>query len=664
MPGTGSSTETEVHRYPTAMKGLTTSAPPDIETVYDAFQYRFKLEPNKQTMGRRQVLQVIDETGWKRVALGDYEWMTYREIDQVTRNLGAGLATLGVERVAIYAPTSREWTLAMLGCYSQGMQVVTAYDTLGEHGLAHAVRQAGAGAVVAKADQLPVVERIWEQNSFAVVYYADAWGMPKAAEAALERLRGRGAQVMTLDEVGELGKRHPRDLHVAGGDDTALVMYTSGTTGEPKGALIGHRGLLAICGAIHQLVPDFIDYEHDRVLSYLPLSHVLAFFVETYCLYSGLAIGYGTPRTLADDGVVGGKGDLRALQPAVILGVPQVWHTIRAGILRQVAQRPQIVQKLFHGAVRLKTWLVQWGLPTWVLDAVVFRRTRAGTGGRLKIAITGGAPVSAHVQQFMAAAVCPMIQGYGLTEASGLVAVQLPGDTSTCNVGVPVPSVELKLVDAPNEGYYACNGQGEVCVRGPSVFGGYLGRADQTQEVMGDDGWLFTGDIGEWTAEGRLRIVDRRRNLVKLAHGEYVALEALESAYASAPLVANVCVIADAHMTRPCALVSVDRASVAQWAQQQQQQQQQQQWLKERDMDVLAQSVEFRAAVEQELAQAAQSCGLARQERLAAVRVVREAWTPENGMLTAANKLRRREIKRASQALVAEMLAEASLPYT
>ncbi|KAJ2843027.1 long-chain fatty acid-CoA ligase, partial [Coemansia brasiliensis] len=373
MPGTGSSTETEVHRYPTAIKGLTTRAPPDIETVYDAFQYRFKLEPDKLTMGRRQVLRVMEEAGgWRRVELGDYEWMTYRRINKVTRDLGAGLATLDVKRVAIYAPTSREWTLTMLGCYSQGMEVVTAYDTLGEHGLAHAVRQAEAGVVVAKADQLPTIERVWEQSaSFAVVYFADAWGMPKAAEAALERLRERGARVMTLDEVGALGRQHPRDLHVASGDDTALVMYTSGTTGEPKGALIGHRGLLAICGAIHQLVPDYIDYEYDRVLSYLPLSHVLAFFVETYCLYSGLAIGYGTPRTLADDGVVGGKGDLRALKPAVILGVPQVWHAIRAGILRQVAQRPRIVQMLFHGAVRLKTWLVQWGLPTWALDAVV-----------------------------------------------------------------------------------------------------------------------------------------------------------------------------------------------------------------------------------------------------------------------------------------------------
>ncbi|KAJ2392471.1 long-chain fatty acid-CoA ligase [Coemansia sp. RSA 2611] len=646
--GTGSSTETAARRHPSALDKLTSSAAPDIATVYDAFLYRLQREPDKQTMGRRAVLGVTtDARGRQRYELGDYEWLTYRQIHAVTRDLGAGLRALEAARVAIYAPTSREWTLTMLACYSQGLQVVTAYDTLGERGLEHAVNEAGARVLVVKAEQLARVARVWARlRADTVVYYADACGMPAGADAAAAQVRAAGGRVLALDAVRALGRQRPRDANVARGDDTALVMYTSGSTGAPRGVLVAHRGLLAVCGAIHALVPAYIDYERDRVLSYLPLSHVLAFFVETYCLYAGIAIGYGAPRTLTEDGVAGGGlGDMRALRPAVLLGVPQVWNAMRAGILREVARRPWAVQQLFHGAVRLKTWLAQRGLPTWPLDSIVFKKTRLGTGGCLKIAIAGGAPLNAHVQRFIAAAVCPVIQGYGLTEASGLVAVQLPGDASVGNVGVPVPSVEIKLVDAADAGYFARRGQGEICVRGPSVFQGYLGDAAATRAAVDADGWLHTGDIGEWTPRGQLRVIDRKKNLVKLACGEYVALEALEAAYSTAPLVANVCVVASVQLARPCALVNVDPAVAA---------------LVSEDPAEAAGCPELRARVAADLAAAAQRNGLQRQELLAAIRIDCEPWTAENGMLTAANKLCRRAIARANQAQLDEMLAELS----
>ncbi|KAJ2274950.1 long-chain fatty acid-CoA ligase [Coemansia sp. RSA 371] len=649
VPGSGSRTETAVRRYPTAQEKLTDSAPPNITTVYGAFLHRLQQEPDKQTLGRRQVLKIhTDENGWRRAELGDYEWMTYREIHSVTRDLGAGFAQLGSTRVAIYAPTSREWTLCMLACYSQALEVVTAYDTLGERGLQHAVKEAGARVVVAKADQLCVVERVWnDMGASVLVYYADAYGMPASAQSALERIKERGVRVLRLDEVATLGQQHPRDVQVADGDATALIMYTSGTTGPPKGAEVAHGGLLAICGAIHELVPSSIDYANDIVLSYLPLSHVLAFFVETYCLYSGIAIGYGTPRTLTEDGVYGCLGDIRTLQPAVMLGVPQVWNSMRAGILRQVVQRPWIVQQLFHGAVWLKQHLVYYGLSTWLLDCVVFRRTRSGTGGRLKIAIAGGAPLNSHVQRFIAATVCPVIQGYGLTEASGLVTVQIPGDCSVQNVGAPVPSVEIKLVDAANEGYFARHGQGEIWVRGPSVFKGYLNAPELTREIITSDGWLRTGDIGEWTSAGQLRVVDRRKNLIKLSSGEYIALEALEAAYGTSKYVANVCVVANALMPRPCALVNVDASELTRWARAQ--------GVPETDAALCS---EFRDLVAADLARAAHRNNLQRQEQLAAIRVDAELWTPENGLLTAANKLRRRDICRVNQPSIDEMLAE------
>ncbi|KAJ2702350.1 long-chain fatty acid-CoA ligase [Coemansia sp. IMI 203386] len=664
VPQTGCTTETAVRRCPSTIdRGLTDRAPPSVETVYDALIHRERLEPEKTTMGRRPVLGINEringKTGkaWSYFHLGDYEWMTYREISQYTRAMGAGFVQLGLgagDRVVIYAPTSREWTLCMLSCYSQGMQVVTAYDTLGADGLLHAMNESQAQLAFVKVDQMPVVEKVADRVKFVktIVYYSDAYGMPQGCQEALGKVRAK-FRVLCMDDVHELGKKHPKDLCVAKRDDTALVMYTSGTTGAPKGVLIAHGGLLSICGAIHELVPDYIDYEVDRVLSYLPLSHVLAFFVETYCIYSGIRIGYGSPRTLTDDNVDGCLGDLRTLQPAVMLGVPQVWNTIRATILRQVSQRPLLIQLLFHGAVGLKTWLVKCGLPTFLLDSVVFRRTRLATGSRLKIAITGGAQVNSHVQRFIAATICPMIHGYGLSEASGLVAVQIPGDLTVGNVGPPVPSVEMKLVDVPDAGYFARNNQGEVWVRGPSVFQGYLSNDELTSETLTSDGWLKTGDIGEWTPQGQLSIIDRKKNLVKLAHGIYIALEALESAYSNSKYVANICVCADSRMLRPCAIVNMDPMHMTQWA---------------RDAGInhtcqkdILDNPQFAKLVLEDLWDAAKQNALKRQEVLLDICIDAELWTPENGMLTAASKLKRTAIAQRNKQLVQEMYARNSI---
>ncbi|KAJ2778452.1 long-chain fatty acid-CoA ligase [Coemansia javaensis] len=673
VPQTGGDGETPTRRFHTSARRLIDRVEPDITNVYAALLHGQRTRPDADVLGKRDVLGTVSEDRqaqqkvngklesvtkkWTYAKLGPYKWMTYSQIVDYTTSLGAGFRKLGVEpkgRVLIYAPTSREWQLCAFSAFSQSMQVVTAYDTLGESGVLHAMNQAGVEVAFLKADQLPILARIMPDIKTVkhVVYFQDATGAPAAATAAIDKLRERFS-VHTIDEVHDLGKANPVERTLPAADDVALIMYTSGSTGAPKGVLIVHQGIMSVAGGIHHFINPFIDYERDVILSYLPLSHVLAFFVDVYCINSGIRVGYGTPRTLTDDSVRECHGDIRELRPMVMLGVPQVWNTIRAGMLKKVNQKGWLVRKLFYGSVELKNALRAHGLPHRFLDGIVFKETQAATGGRLKFVITGGAPINRNVQKLINAALCPMIQGYGMTEASGLLSVQLPDDPSFNNVGAPCPSVEMKLVDVPEANYYARDGKGEIWVRGPSVFRGYLDNDDLTRETVTEDGWLKTGDIGQWTPQGQLTIIDRRKNLVKLVSGEYIALESLEATYKNSLFIHNICLIADSRMAQPCAIVCIDENQIAHLADTA--------GVAYNDPSELATSPAFIAAVLADLQSVARQNGLAKMETLAAIRIDSELWSPENDRLTPAMKLKRPNISSHNQAKVDDMFAEMGL---
>ncbi|KAJ1990682.1 long-chain fatty acid-CoA ligase [Coemansia spiralis] len=667
VPDTGSESETPTRRFYTAADAIVDRADPNITDIYSALLHGQKERPNNDLLGKRDVLGTVTEDKvvqhkvngkmesmnkkWSYFKLGEYKWMTYTQVSDYTKDLGAGFRKLGLEpksRVLIYAPTSREWQLCAFGAFSQSMQIVTAYDTLGESGLLHAMNQAKVDAAFLKADQMPILARIMDQLETLkhVVYYKDLYGMPAGCEEAIEKVKAKYS-VHTMDELRELGKANPADIVVPGSQDIALVMYTSGSTGKPKGVLIGHQGVMSVAGGIHKFIAPFLDYSEDALLSYLPLSHVLAFFVDIYCMYSGLRIGYGTPRTLTDESVRECKGDIKELRPAVMMGVPQVWNTIRAGMLKQVDKSSWLVRKLFYGAVELKNTLRGHNLPHNFMDNIVFKKTREATGGKLKFVITGGAPINHNVQRLINAALCPMIQGFGLTEASGLVSVQLPSDTSFSNVGAPCPSIEMKLVDVPEANYYAKDGKGEIWVRGPSVFKGYLDDEEQTRQTVTDDGWLKTGDIGEWTEQGQLSIIDRKKNLVKLVTGEYIALEALESTYKNSLFIHNVCIFADGRMSQPCAIVNIDENQIAQMADNA--------GIHYNNPSEIATSPDFIQAVLADLQHVAKRNSLAKQETLGAIRIDPELWSPENERLTPAMKLKRSDIREHNKDKLEEM---------
>ena len=239
-------------------------------------------------------------------------------------------------------------------------------------------------------------------------------------------------------------------------------------------------------------------------------------------------MGYGSPRTLSDGSVRNCKGDIREFKPSVLVGVPAVWESVKKGIVGKVEGGSAIVRNLFWGALATKSFLLSSGLPgSGILDAIVFKKIKDATGGRLKICMNGGGPIAKDTQRFISMAIAPMIGGYGLTETTAMGGLMDPSHWTDQAIGDLPSCVEIKLVDFPDAGYYSTNNppQGEVWIRGPSVLEAYFDNEQETKDSITADGWFKSGDIGEWDSNGQLRLIDRKKNLVKTQNGEYIALE-------------------------------------------------------------------------------------------------------------------------------------------
>lgn len=364
----------------------------------------------------------------------------------------------------------------------------------------------------------------------------------------------------------------------------------------------------------------------DGLLTYLPLAHILEFVLENAALHWGATLGYGNPKTLSDTSVRNCSGDIKEFRPTVLVGVPAVWETVKKGIIAKVNAGSRLVRGLFWGALALKEQLMKYGLPgSALLDAIVFKKLKEATGGRLKLSLNGGGPIAKDTQKFISMAICPMVIGYGLTETTAMGTLQNPLEWTADSIGAMPASVECKLVDFADAGYYATNKpnpQGEIWLRGPTVMDGYYENAKETAEAMTDDGWFKTGDIGEFDRNGHLNIIDRKKNLVKTLNGEYIALEKLESIYRSAAVVANICVYADQSKTKPIAIIVPAEPALKKLAKSI--------GAQGETLEQLVHDRQVQKAVLKELQNAGRSGGLSGIEIIEGVVVTDEEWTPQN----------------------------------
>ena len=239
-------------------------------------------------------------------------------------------------------------------------------------------------------------------------------------------------------------------------------------------------------------------------------------------------MGYGNFKTLSDQSVRNCKGDIREFKPTILVGVPAVWESVKKGVVAKVNQGSPLVKSLFWGAMSAKNFLMSTGLPgAPILDSVVFKKVKDATGGRLRLCLNGGGPIAKDTQRFISLAITPLLGGYGLTETTGMGALCDPMHWSDTALGDIPASIEIKLVDFADAGYFAANNppQGEIWIRGDPVLEKYFENDEETKAAISPDGWFKTGDIGEWDKNGHLKIIDRKKNLVKTLNGEYLALE-------------------------------------------------------------------------------------------------------------------------------------------
>jgi long-chain acyl-CoA synthetase len=337
-------------------------------------------------------------------------------------------------------------------------------------------------------------------------------------------------------------------------------------------------------------------------------------------------MGYGNPKTLSDQSVKNCKGDIRELKPTVLIGVPAVWESIKKGIVAKVNEGSPLVQKLFWGALWAKGNMMHYNLPgSGILDSVVFKKVKEATGGRLRICLNGGGPVSKDTQRFISMAITPMINGYGLTETTAMGAVMDPLAWTDTALGDIPASIEIKLVDFEDAGYFSTNkpnAQGEIWIRGTPVLEGYYQNEEETKSAITADHWFMTGDIGEWDKNGHLKIIDRKKNLVKTLNGEYIAIEKLESIYRSATVVANICVYADQQKTKPVAIIVPAEPALKKLAERI--------GVKGDGIEDLAHNEKVQAEVLKELQTAGRSGGLSGIEIVEGAILADEEWTPQN----------------------------------
>lgn len=558
-----------------------------LECTYDLLAYQAARNPDFACLGWRPRLAPGAQPpapGADPDSSRPYNWWTYRETLKRATQFGKGLLqAFGLsrgDRVGVYARNCPWWTLAMIACTSQGIVLVPIYDTLGPNIVEYVCNHAELKVLVTTADHSERVRSaLGNCPSVTGVIFIELDGAddPSADTAEQINLVNQAfPQVSTVSagDVLKAGVNATTAEHATPGtwDELYVIMYTSGTTGNPKGVMLNNSAVMAsVQNAYRFFAHHGQEFKpSDSILSYLPLGHIFEQQVEAMSIGCGGRIGFftGDIKFLLDD--------LMALKPTLFAGVPRVFARFQERINHSVENASFIQRKLFEIAYNRQLRAEQHPVGpgrisrSALWDLLVFKKVRSRLLPNCRLVITGSAPMSPQTNDFLKVCLqCPVVQGYGLTETVGGLICSAPGASVSGTCGGPLPGSLVKLVDVPDMGYTSKDSpypRGEICLKGTVVSNGYYKNETATAEAFDADGYFHTGDIGQWLDDGALQIIDRKKNLFKLSQGEYVSPENLEQEYGKCKLVAQIFVYGNSLHNSLLAVVVPDIPASKQWA--------------------------------------------------------------------------------------------------
>ncbi|XP_013623403.1 PREDICTED: long chain acyl-CoA synthetase 1 isoform X5 [Brassica oleracea var. oleracea] len=468
--------------------------------------------------------------GWRRIVdekVGPYMWKTYKEAYGEVLQIGSAIRALGAEpgcRVGIYGVNCPQWIIAM--------------ELL--------------------EPNCKCAKRLKAIVSFVNVSEEDSL---KASEI--------GVKTFSWLDFLRMGREKPEETNPPKPSNICTIMYTSGTSGNPKGVVLTHEAVATYIVGMDLYMDQFEDKmtHEDVYLSFLPLAHILDRMNEEYFFRKGASVGYyhGDLNVLRDD--------IQELKPTYLAGVPRVFERIHEGIQKALQELNPRRRFIFNALYQHKlSWLnrgYSHSKASPMADFIAFRKIRDKLGGRIRLLVSGGAPLSCEIEEFLRVTCCCfVVQGYGLTETLGGTALGFPDEMCMLGtVGIPAVYNEIRLEEVAEMGYDPLGEiqAGEICIRGTCLFSGYYKNPELTQEVM-KNGWFHTGDIGEIHPNRVLKIIDRKKNLIKLSQGEYVALENLENIYGQNSVVQDIWVYGDSFKSMLVAVIVPNPETVNRWA--------------------------------------------------------------------------------------------------
>ncbi len=475
---------------------------------------------------------------------GTYQDISYTEFGESVDAFCKGLNALGVQkddRVALLSENRPEWAITDFGSLKAGAVTVPMFSTLTAAQVGYILKDSGSKIIcVSTSRQLEKVTAIRDEvpTLEQIIVFDPIEGEPPEGVIQFEavcELDGQGQEIgvrnpshASEDDIGVRNPSHVRE------DDIATIIYTSGTTGDPKGVMLTHANFISNLQACKSLIEVS---DADVLLSFLPLSHVFERLGGHYVpLSSGAKVAYAESTfTVAQN--------MREVAPTVMLSVPRLYETMHDRILRAVQEGSPLKQKIFHWGVSVGSSVssaIQNGkkpsailqLQQNIADKLVFAKLKAATGGRLRFFVSGGAALPQSIAEFFHAAGILILEGYGLTETSPVISMNHPAQWKFGTVGVPAPGVEVHIAE-----------DGEILTRGPHVMKGYFNNEAATAEVIDEEGWFYTGDIGIIDADGFVKITDRKKNIIVLSNGKNVAPQPIESELVQSPFIDQIMLV-------------------------------------------------------------------------------------------------------------------------